>query len=154
MIEIKDNVIVKPETGLVFNNSTGEVIGIKSLTYVQKNGKEYLVTSSMVKDPTDTYLLQNYIVLDGSSVITPFDATDSSTKKKNSRYLINLDSLYITDKTHPLNTYLILYLKQEFKQIFTKDPKSAKAIIKELSKDNGAKALSNKKIEALLEHLG
>lgn len=154
MIEIKDNVIVKPETGLVFNNSTGEVIGISGLAYIQKDGKEYLMARGSVREPTDAYLLQNYIVLDGSSVIAPFDATDSSTSKRDSRYLINLDSLYITDKTHPLNTYLILYLKQEFKQIFTKDPKSAKAILKELSKDNGAKVLSNKKIESLLEHVG
>ena len=78
MIEIKDNVIVKPETGLVFNNSTGEVIGIAGLTYIQKDGKEYLMSRGTVREPTDAYLLQNYIVLDGSSVIAPFDGLCSA----------------------------------------------------------------------------
>lgn len=143
--------IIKDKGKWLFNTETFNLYPIDRLSYEVIDGREYLLDRQYIQPLSDIFLMKNYKEYDSKKDNIYIPSLDENS---NDRSVVSLDSLQITPKTHIINVYLILYLKKEFTTIITRKPKEAKAIIKELSKDEGAKPLSLKKIEQILKHVG
>ena len=149
-LNIKDGIILDKNKWL-FNTKTFNLYPINKLRYDVIDGKEYLIDRYNIQPVNDIFLIENYKEYNSKEDKIYIPSLDDG---KNDKSIVSLDSLEITPKTYVMNAYLILYLKIEFTTIITKKPKEAKAIIKELSKDEGSKPLSIKKLEQLLTHVG
>lgn len=149
-LEIKDGIILDKNKWL-FNIKTFNLYPIDKLRYEVIDDKEYLIDRYDIQPVNELFLKENYKEYNSKEDKIYIPSLDDG---KIDKSIVSLDTLEITSKTHIINTYLILYLKREFTTIITKKPKEAKAIIKELSREAGAKALSIKKLDQLLTHVG
>ena len=124
---------------------------LENMGYEVIDDKEYLIDRYDIQPVNELFLKENYKEYNSKEDKIYIPSLDDG---KIDKSIVSLDTLEITSKTHIINTYLILYLKREFTTIITKKPKEAKAIIKELSREAGAKPLSIKKLDQLLTHVG
>ena len=139
-------------SSFLFNKVIKKMYLTKDLRVIKKDDQLYIKPFTLKdEEPTKEDLIENFIVLsEGKESNRMIDLNDIEDEK----HVVSTDELRLDQNTHPLNVWLIRYLKENFNgRLVTNYRGELKKLLRLLINEPD-KAITHIRVEKILEYIG